>query len=160
MSEEKAKYEFDTGAIPFRVAIDFDRTIAQDEFPNIGDPVDGAMDWISKFSEHGFEVALWTIRSGERLTEALNWLDVRAIFVDFVNGYYYDFDDGTMERKMDGDWNGSPKMYAHIYIDDKAFGCPLVTPGNGGPKVVDWEKVGPEIVKMGLEFQEEQKQGK
>jgi hypothetical protein len=48
------------------------------------------------------------------------------------------------------EWTTSPKVYAHVYIDDSAFGCPLVQPrGFAGP-CVDWKIVGPQVEHMCL----------
>lgn len=44
-------------------------------------------------------------------------------------------------------WTGSPKAFAHLYIDDMAFGCPLMDLSfRGARPVVDWWAVGPAVL--------------
>ena len=42
-------------------------------------------------------------------------------------------------------WSTSPKAYGHIYVDDAAFGCPLVTIDGFNRVCVDWKIVGPQV---------------
>ena len=45
-------------------------------------------------------------------------------------------------------WSESNKQYAHIYIDDAAFGCPLRDHpcATSNKKCVDWSIVGPAVM--------------
>jgi hypothetical protein len=44
-------------------------------------------------------------------------------------------------------WTKSPKAYAHVYVDDAAFGCPLrENPRMGGRPWVDWSIIGPAVL--------------
>ena len=45
------------------IAIDFDGTIVDHRFPEIGKPVPGAFEWMKKFKEAGAKLILWTMRS-------------------------------------------------------------------------------------------------
>ena len=101
----------------FYLAVDFDGTIAKHRYPNIGDPVPGAFKWLKKFqSTDEVILILWTMRSDGPmepfLTEALEFCADRGVVFDFANEHPQD-------------WTTSPKVYAHCYIDDSAFGCPL-----------------------------------
>lgn len=121
------------------VAIDFDGTIADHVFPEIGDPVPGAIEWIKKFKDAGAILILWTIRSdggknGDALTAAVNFCAESGIKFDLVN-------------ENPQSWTNSPKPYAHVYIDDTAFGCPLLeNPRKGGKPLVNWEEIGPAVL--------------
>ena len=42
----------------------------------------------------------------------------------------------------------STKAYGNVYVDDAAFGCPLMHPKGFARPCVDWEKVGPQLEKM------------
>ena len=120
----------------YRVAVDFDGTIVKHEFPDIGPAVPFAFDWLKWWKEAGALLILWTMRSdGPALTQA----------VDFCRKYGIEFD-GTNEGPGDRMWTSSPKAYAHRYVDDAAFGCPLIHPPQDNP-YVDWRKVGPAILK-------------
>jgi hypothetical protein len=55
---------------------------------------------------------------------------------------------GINENPQQRDWTGSPKQYAHVYIDDTAFGCPLRDALHTDLKVVDWFVVGPAVMEM------------
>ena len=43
-------------------------------------------------------------------------------------------------------WSDSPKAYAHDYVDDAAFGCPLLDEADFQRRCVDWYIVGPAIL--------------
>jgi hypothetical protein len=123
------------------IAIDFDGTIVEHVFPEIGKPVPGAFKWLKAFQEAGANLILWTMRSdgqssGDTLTQAVDFCREKGIEFWGVNA------------NPDQHWSSSPKAYAHIYIDDAAFGCPLrKNPRVGGRPFVDWEKVGPKVLK-------------
>lgn len=123
------------------VAIDFDGTISDHRFPEIGKPVPGAFKWMKKFQEAGAELILWTMRSdgqndGEVLAEAVEFCKENGVEFDLVN-------------ENPQNWTTSPKAYAHFYIDDAAVGCPLKdNPRVGGRPYVDWDVVGPAVLQM------------
>lgn len=134
------------------IAIDFDGTIAEHMFPEIGRAVPGAFGWMRDFQRAGAKLILWTMRSDmlapekrspeghsadrNYLTEAVEFC--RANGVEFW---------GVNANPEQADWTGSPKQYAHLYIDDSAFGCPL-RPGCQSPRpMVDWWRVGPLVMK-------------
>lgn len=122
------------------IAIDFDGTIADHVFPEIGEPVPGAFEWIRKFRDAGATLVLWTMRSdggehGDVLTEAVEFCFEHGIDFDYVN-------------ENPQDWTTSPKAYAKTYIDDNAWGCPLKDNPNGGRPYVDWDEVGPGVMEL------------
>ncbi len=124
----------------YYIAIDFDGTIAEHEFPEIGKPVPGAFEWMKRFQDFGAKLILWTMRSdgqqsGPVLTQAVEFCRQHGIEFEHIN-------------ENPQDWTTSPKAYAHIYVDDAACGCPL----RGNPKLgsrpfVDWAIVGPLVAK-------------
>lgn len=125
------------------IAIDFDGTVVDHCFPDIGEPVPGAFFWLKKFQEHGAKLILWTMRSdsqksGPVLTEAVEFCRNNGVEFWAVN-----------ENPTQKEWTGSPKVYAHIYVDDAAHGCPLRTnPRLGGRDYVDWDVVGPSVLEL------------
>jgi len=78
----------------------------------------------------GHLLILNTMRSGEGLQVAVDWFKKNNIPLHGVN-----------EDPGQRGWTQSQKVYAHIYIDDAALGCPLVHPGNGNRPYVDWKEV-------------------
>lgn len=130
------------------IAVDFDGTCVEHEFPYIGADAPGAVEWLRKFVAAGAQLILWTMRSdgGARgsatpLTDAVNWFKARNIPLYGVNA-----------NPAQHTWTGSPKAFAHVYIDDMAFGCPLIRTVRGeladDRPVVDWDAVGPAVLKM------------
>lgn len=121
------------------IAIDFDGTIADHTFPDIGTAVPGAFEWITKFKKSGAILILWTIRCdggkhGDALTKAIEFCEANGVKFDRIN-------------ENPQSWTTSPKPYAHVIIDDSAFGCPLIdNPREGGKPLVDWEKIGPLVL--------------
>ena len=125
----------------FPIAVDFDGTIVEHEFPEIGKPVPGAFEWLKRFQEAGATLILWTMRSngqvhGGALFDAVAFCGRHGIVFDYVN-------------MNDQPWTDSPKAYAKVYIDDAAFGCPLYENIRaGGHPYVDWDIVGPAVLAM------------
>lgn len=96
------------------IAIDFDGTLHDGEFPNIGAPLDGATEYVNKLKNDNHYIIIWTCRNAERLTEAINWLIEQNIPFDRVNDH-----EPESKRKYKSD---SRKVYAHLYVDDKQVG--------------------------------------
>lgn len=125
-----------------KIAIDFDGTIADHRYPDIGAPVPGAFLWLKRFQEAGAKLILYTMRSdspkdGPTLTQAVDFC--RRNGVEFF---------GVNTDPGQSSWTSSPKAYAQIYIDDAALGCPLRENSRaGGRPMVDWEIVGPAVMK-------------
>ena len=123
------------------ICIDFDGTIVDHRFPEIGPPVPGALDWMKKFQEAGAKLILFTMRSdtgrgGNSLTRAVRYLEENGIKLYGVN-----------KNPSQVVWTSSPKAYGQLYIDDAAFGCPLIQPEDFKRPCVDWDIVGPAVVK-------------
>ena len=112
-----------------KISIDFDGTIVKHDYPNIGEPVPHAIEQMEQFLKDGHELILWTMRSGKQLNEAVEYLIKHGISLHGIN-----------EEPNQEEWTSSPKPYAHIYIDDAAYGCPLVEV-EGGKPYVDWSKI-------------------
>ena len=125
------------------IGLDFDGTVVDHRYPEIGEPVPGAIKWLKRFQRSRARIILFTMRSNSRdtgyLTEAVLYLEKNGIRLFGVN------------RNPDQDeWTTSPKAYAHIYIDDSGFGCPLVQPKGFARPCVDWKIVGPQVEHMCL----------
>lgn len=120
------------------IAIDFDGTLVEHKYPSIGAEIPGAFDTLKELQEGGHKLILWTMRSDGRpdgrpnpLTEAVEFCRDRGIEFWAVN-----------ENPEQSEWTGSPKVYAHAYIDDAAYGCPLRASINPrGRSSVDWGRV-------------------
>lgn len=115
--------------LPRIIAVDFDGTCVTHEFPLVGRDI-GAAPVLLALSKAGAKLILWTMRSGDRLADAVAWFDLNGIPLFGVNN-----------NPEQAAWTESPKAYAHLYIDDAALGVPLL-PGKGSERpYVDWKSV-------------------
>lgn len=119
------------------VCVDFDGTIVDHRYPDIGEPAPGALHSLRGWAEKGAKLILFTMRSGAELAEAVAYLRGEGVDLFGVN------ENPTQKR-----WTESPKAYGHIYVDDAAFGCPKVHPTGFARPCVDWSIVGPAVEKM------------
>ena len=92
-------------------AVDFDGTLCENKWPEIGEPNMPLIEFLVSEQEKGNVVILWTMREGKALYEAVRWLVKECDFVpDIVN-------DNTDEmKKFYG--NNPRKVFANYYIDD------------------------------------------
>lgn len=130
------------------LAIDFDGTLVDHRFPEIGVPVPGAFDWLKRWQAAGAKLILWTMRSDGRTGGGRENGPVLTEAVEFCRSQGVEFW-GINENPQQKGWTGSPKAYAHAYVDDAAFGCPLKeNPRVGGRPYVDWSVVGPAVMAL------------
>jgi len=111
-------------------AVDFDGTCVEHDYPDVGKDVPGAEDMLKRLTTSGHRLILWTMRSGKELIDAENWFKERGIPLFGVNA--------NPEQKR---WTQSPKAYAQIYIDDAAFGAPLIYSSEASRPYLDWRRV-------------------
>ncbi len=126
------------------ICVDFDGTIVDHQFPDIGEPVPGAIKWLKRLNSYGAKLILYTMRTDSRmfktaLSDAEKFLQDNGVELYAVN-----------ENPSQKEWTDSPKVYANVYVDDLAFGCPLIHPKGFKRPCVDWEEVGPELERMCL----------
>ena len=95
------------------IAIDFDGTIVEDEYPKIGKPKLFAFDTLLKLQEKGHRLILWTYRNGKTLEQAIQFCKENGVNFYAVNKSF-------PEEEFDP--NFSRKINADIFIDDRNFG--------------------------------------
>lgn len=94
-------------------AVDFDGTLCESKFPEIGDANISLIKHLIKTKSKGNKLILWTCRVGDKLQEAVKWCEDRGLVFDAVN-------DNLPE--MIEHWGNNPrKVFADVYIDDKAI---------------------------------------
>lgn len=98
------------------LAIDFDGTIVQDDFPRVGLPMPGAIEAIKELHKMGFRLVLWTCRVGSHLDDACRFLSKHNL-TELFEPCNQNCSD--LVERFDSD---SRKIYADIYIDDKNLG--------------------------------------
>lgn len=112
------------------IAIDFDGTCVEHDYPAVGLEVEGAVETLRALNKRGHRLILFTMRSGEKLEAAERWFRDRKIELWAVN-----------ENPEQRSWTASPKVYADYYIDDSALGCPIMFIDGVRHPVVNWSKV-------------------
>jgi|YelNatPaOPRAMG01_1025707.scaffolds.fasta_scaffold06430_4 ribonucleotide monophosphatase NagD (HAD superfamily) len=95
------------------IAIDFDGTIVEDKYPEIGELKDGARETINALSHEGYFIIIWTCRTGEKMLEAEAFLRKNGVRFDAIN-------ESSPENLAKYNGNDTRKVHAHIYIDDSA----------------------------------------
>lgn len=95
------------------IAVDFDGTIVEDAYPNIGKPQIFAFETLKKLQEEGHRLILWTYRSGLRLEEAVEFCKDNGIIFYAVNK---SFSEEEYNESM------SRKIHADLFIDDRNIG--------------------------------------
>jgi len=121
------------------IAIDFDGTCVTHEYPEIGKDI-GAQDVLRKLVDAGHKLILWTMRSGQTLSDAERWFESNDIPLWGVNV--------NPEQRT---WTQSQKAYAQLYIDDAALGAPLIAP-KGERSYLDWSYVKMWLYRDGVLF--------
>ena len=97
------------------VAVDFDGVLCEDAFPEIGTPHYDVIQLVREIIDAGHEVVLWTARADGRLTEAVEWCEDYGLHFDAVN------ENAPSNRaRYEVEYpNGTRKVYADVYLDDK-----------------------------------------
>ena len=116
------------------ICVDFDGTIVDHDYPNIGKPAPQAIHYLKEWQRRGAKLILFTMRSGEKLDEAVEYLEGEGIKLVGVN-----------TNPNQHNWTESPKAYGQIYVDDAAFGCPKIFPEGFKRPCVMWSVVGPSV---------------
>jgi hypothetical protein len=98
------------------IAIDFDGTIVEDRFPEIGEMIPGADTVINELYSSGHKVIIWTSRQGVNLLRAIEWMAKRGIRYHYINE--------SCEDNLKRYGNDTRKIFADVYIDDKSLISP------------------------------------
>jgi len=94
-----------------RIAVDFDGTIVEHKYPEIGKEKLFAIETLKELQKQGHQIILWTNRHGKALDEAVEYCRKRGLEFYAINKNYPEeiFDENLVSRKI----------YADIYIDDR-----------------------------------------
>jgi hydroxymethylpyrimidine pyrophosphatase-like HAD family hydrolase len=66
-------------------AVDFDGTLCENEWPEIGKPIQKIIDFCIRKRAEGDKLILWTCRSGENLKDAVKWSNEHGMFFHAIN---------------------------------------------------------------------------
>jgi hypothetical protein len=96
------------------IAVDFDGTIVEHEYPKIGKPIPFAIDVLKRLqNEDHHIIILWTMREGELLQEAIDYCEKQGLT-------FYAHNRNHPEEEQNE--NIARKIAADIYIDDRNIG--------------------------------------
>lgn len=120
------------------IAVDFDGTIGTGGYPDITKlkVLPHCVETLKQLVSNGYKLVLWTCRSDNPeninqryLEDAVNWFKENEIELSGINECPKEYDPfGEKKHK-------SPKIYADIYLDDRAWPCTL---GEFDWQYVDW----------------------
>jgi hydroxymethylpyrimidine pyrophosphatase-like HAD family hydrolase len=95
------------------IAVDFDGTIVEDDYPKIGKTRIFAFETLKRLQQDGHRLILWTYRNGSKLQEAVDFCKDNGIEFYAVNASF-------PEEKYD--YSRSRKIHADLFIDDRNIG--------------------------------------
>ena len=101
------------GTLPYIIAVDFDGTLVEDKFPEIGKPIEKTWELMRLAQEKGAKIILWTSRDNQRLKDAVEFCVERGFHFDAINRNL-----DEVEVMFNND---TRKVYANEYWDDKAI---------------------------------------
>lgn len=97
------------------IAVDFDGTIVEHKYPEIGEEIPFATDTLKMLIHDKHELILWSVREGKLLDDAVQWCKQRGVEFYAVNK---DFP----EEDVDKNRHFSRKLKADMFIDDRNLG--------------------------------------
>lgn len=106
------------------IAIDFDGTIVEDKYPEIGELLPNAKKVINYLNRSGHHIIINSCREGSDKERAMQFLFDNSIPFESFNENHPD-----LVNKFENDCR---KIGADLYIDDKSVFC------NG----IDWQEIG------------------
>jgi hydroxymethylpyrimidine pyrophosphatase-like HAD family hydrolase len=96
-----------------KIAVDFDGTIVEHQYPEIGREKLFAFQTLKELEKRGVRIILWTFRTGKELEDAVDFCRQHGVEFYAINkNYPEEVMDESVSRKIDVD----------IYIDDKNLG--------------------------------------
>lgn len=92
------------------IAVDFDGTLCENKYPNIGAMNTYLIDLLKKRQKVGDKIILWTCRVGKKLQEAINKCKEHGLIFDAVNE--------NVPEIIKSFGSDTRKIFADEYIDD------------------------------------------
>ena len=93
------------------IAIDFDGTIVEHKYPEIGRPIPFAIETLLELQKENHKLILWTVREGALLQEAIDYCAERGLHF-YANNKNYPEEVVPSPRKLSVD----------MFIDDRNLG--------------------------------------
>lgn len=96
---------------PKIIAVDFDGTLCENKWPEIGEPNWDVINYCKAEQKKGAKIILWTCRIGTKLEEAVMWCLDHGLNPDAVNE--------NIQTVIDEFGEEGRKIFANEYIDDR-----------------------------------------
>lgn len=93
------------------IATDFDGTLCESKWPEIGEANDEVINYLKSEQQQGSKIILWTCRIGAKRYDAVGWCKEHGLCFDAVN------ENVPEAIKMFG--SDTRKIFANEYIDDR-----------------------------------------
>ena len=93
------------------IAVDFDGTLCENNWPEIGEPKFGTIAYLLKEKKQGAKLILWTCRVGEMLEKAVAWCSEHGLEFDAVNE--------NLPEIIESFGSDTRKIFANEYLDDR-----------------------------------------
>lgn len=93
------------------LAVDFDGTLVENKFPEIGAIKEDVFTAVLAYQSAGWRIILWTCRTDNMLEDAVNFCKVNGLIPDEVNRNIPE-----VQAVYGGD---TRKVFANMYIDDR-----------------------------------------
>lgn len=97
------------------IAVDFDGTIVEHKYPQIGKEIPSAITTLKQLQAERHLLILWSVREGELLDEAVDFCRKRGL-------EFYAVNSNMPEEEADMSALRSRKVSADMYIDDRNLG--------------------------------------
>ena len=97
------------------IAVDFDGTIVEHRYPEIGKELPFATQTLRMLIEDRHKLILWSVREGKLLDEAVEWCRKRGVEFYVINK---DFPEEDLNKNQ----SFSRKLKADVWIDDRNIG--------------------------------------
>ena len=97
------------------IAVDFDGTIVEHEYPAIGREIPFATETLKMLMKQNHKLIMWSVREGKLLDDAVKWCKDRGVEFYAVNKDY-------PEETLDNNNHFSRKLKADLFIDDRNLG--------------------------------------
>lgn len=95
------------------IAVDFDGTLCENAWPDIGEPIQLVIDYVLDEQKRGAKLILWTNRHNSKLEEAVAWCEDHHLVFDAVNG--------NLPEIIEAFGGDTRKVFANEYIDDRGI---------------------------------------
>ena len=98
------------------IAVDFDGTIVEHRYPQIGEEIPFATDTLKMLIQDRHKLILWTVREGKLLDEAIEWCRKRGVEFYAVNREYPE------ETTKSNPYYSRKLSAVDVWIDDRNIG--------------------------------------